>query len=118
MSQIHVLYSADVLDSLETWQPESDLWEINVQTDIGPDMRGGDEFQFQLMSLAMFLSKLEVHGTLAPGRAVIMKRYSYGDLVATVERIIAKCESGSWERTARRLDWYFGWEFSNYDGKQ
>ncbi len=117
MIGIHTIFSADAEPLIE-WVPPSDVWELNIQVDIGDEGPGADEFQFQLMSLAMFLSKLEVHGTLAPGRAVIMKRYSYGDLVATVERIIAKCESGSWERTARRLDWYFGWEFSNYDGKQ
>ncbi len=107
-----ILVSCDCSDHdpIEDWQPPDprsvDIW-INIT--LGPDQRGGDNFQLRVLTP----DKLEQGGAV-PEYSIVLETYSWPAVLAALEAVLQQCRGDDWNAVATQLSQHLWWEFADY----
>jgi len=82
-----------------------DFW---MNFTIGPDKRGGDNFQLHVLTTEMVMPETST------ANAIVLERYSWDALIQQVNKILEQCQGETWDIISSKLAKYMEWEFDNY----
>ncbi len=101
-------------DPIETWQPTSatDV-DYTLCLHIGSaDTQGADLFYVNVLSEAAACQLSNDY--LAKRKKIIVKDYSWSEVMRAVDEIINQIDGSDWNEIAKKLNQRFDWEFENY----
>lgn len=112
---VKALHSPDVHD-LEGWvPPESDCFAFLLQVMAGPaDGPGEESFDFVVATPEWLRRKHGEDGVIVGRHLLLVFRYDFERLVATVESIVTSIEGVDWSEVGERLGRFGHWEFEDY----
>lgn len=109
MKPIIISYDCTDHDPIDKWLPDDfcdvDVW---VNFTIGPDSKGGDNFQVRVVT------PNNLKGKNSAKHAIILNEYSWPKVLAAVEAILELCQGTSWAGISKQLSQLMYWEFDNY----
>jgi len=109
MRAIIISYDCTDHDPIEEWVPDNvfdvDFW---MNFTIGPDMKGGDNFQVHVVT------PNNLHGKDSDKHSIVLGEYSWSSVLATVESMLEDCQGSNWSEISEKLSQLMYWEFENY----
>ncbi len=109
---LKMVMSNDLFDIEQGAAPDDpERFAIFVQCLIGEEGPAADTFNLVVLSPNMVAAEVPESGLLTGRGHLIMKRYDYARLHATVAGWCAAAESDNWQTSAAILSRYMTWEF-------
>ena len=109
MKPIIISYDCADHDPIEEWIPEDryniDFW---MNFTIGPDMKGGDNFQVRIVT------PNNLSGKNSSKHAIVLNEYSWPNVVEAVDVLLENCKGLNWSEISEQLSRHMYWEFENY----
>jgi hypothetical protein len=109
MKPIIISYDCTDHDPIEEWVPD-DVFDVDfwINFTIGPDMKGGDNFQVHIVT------PNNLHGKDSEKYAIVIKQYSWSSLLTVIINMLEKCQGRNWSEISEKLSQLMYWEFENY----
>lgn len=109
MKPVIVSYDCTDYDPIDKWVPDDpynvDFW---MNFTIGPDMKGGDNFQVHIAT------PNNLNGKNSDKHAIVLNEYSWPSVLAAVEHMLEKCQGTDWSEISEKLSQLMCWEFEDY----
>ena len=109
MKPIIISYDCTDYDPIEKWVPDNptdvDFW---MNFTIGPDIKGGDNFQIHIVT------PNNLQGKNADKYALVIRNYSWPVVLNNIENILENCQGENWSEVSEKLSQLMYWEFENY----
>ncbi|MEL0660025.1 Imm8 family immunity protein [Psychromonas arctica] len=109
MTPIIISFDCTDYDPIDSWIfPDPNRVDFWVNFTIGPDHRGGDNFQLRVLTTDMAQSVTSL------ANAIILERYSWDAVLLKVKEMLNQSKGESWDIMSDKLSKYMAWEFENY----
>ncbi|WKY60117.1 Imm8 family immunity protein [Vibrio sp. SNU_ST1] len=109
MIPIIISFDCTDYDPIDSWvfhDPRRvDFW---VNFVIGPDQKGGDSFQLNVLTTKMAQSKKPIANT------IMLDSYSWNAVLLKVNEILKQCSGENWDVVSSKLSKHMAWEFEDY----
>jgi hypothetical protein len=109
MKPIILSYDCIDHDPIDEWIP-TDIFNVDfwMNFTIGPDMKGGDNFQVHV------ITPNNLHGKNSDRHAIVLTEYSWSSVLAAVDGMLEKCQGKNWRQITDQLSQTMHWEYENY----
>jgi len=108
---IPIIISFDCVDydPIDSWEfPDTNRVDFWMNFTIGPDQKGGDNFQLHILTTEMAQSKTSLT------HAIILERYSWDAVLLKVNEILNQSKGEHWDTISTKLSKHMAWEFEDY----
>lgn len=109
MKPIIISYDCYDHDPIDKWAPD-DVFDVDfwMNFTIGPDNKGGDNFQVRVAT------PNNLHDKHSAKHTIILNEYTWPKVIAAVEGMLEQCQDVSWADISEQLAQLMYWEFDNY----
>lgn len=109
MKPVIISYDCTDHDPIDKWLPD-DLYDVDIWVNftIGPDFKGGDNFQVRIVT------PNNLRGKDSAKHAIILNEYSWSKVLDAVEAMLEQCQDISWIGISEQLSQLMYWEYDNY----
>ena len=109
MKPIILSYDCTDHDPIDKWNP-NDTFDVDIWMNftIGPDIKGGDNFQVRIVT------PNNLQGKNSDKHAIVLNEYSWLSVLNAVENMLKKCQGSDWNEISDKLSQLMYWEFDNY----